>query len=129
MSVRHAQKAKRRQDRKNKKIKDKPSPAPDRSLMDGVKPLLVDYINSEQKYLDIFKSLERGQVYLVATEGPETIHVVLSEKEYLEMMPVRDRGALSERFSRLADEKVVAYTEDDTGFMTYFFEGSEVIRD
>ncbi|WP_070962197.1 hypothetical protein [Vibrio sonorensis] len=131
MSVKQAKKNKRRQARKkSKSIKNnsKPySPAPRQSTIDGVKPLLIGYIQSEQKYLDIFESLERGQVYLVGTEGAHTMHTVLSEQEYLALMPQSDRIALAEQFALLTNEKVVAYTEDDGGFMTYCLVDSEVL--
>ncbi|NOI41109.1 hypothetical protein F0251_22125 [Vibrio sp. 070316B] len=130
MSVRQAKKNKRRQARKKvKAAKSKPySPAPAQNVIDGVKPLLIEYIQSEQKYLDIFKSLERGQVYVVGTEGPQTMHTVLSEDEYLDLMPQRDRTALATQFALLESEKVVGYTEDESGFMTYFFAENEVLQ-
>lgn len=130
MSVRQAQKNKRRQARKKAKANNKPkpySPAPTQNTIDGVRPLLIEYIQSEQKYLDIFKSLERGQVYVVGTEGPQTMHTVLSEEEYLGLMPQEDRASLIAQFALLENEKVVGYTEDDTGFMTYFLAAHEVL--
>lgn len=129
MSVKQAQKNKRRQARKKAKTKPaKPySPAPSQNLIEGVRPRLIAYIQSKQQYLDIFTSLERGQVYLVATEGPHTQHMLISEQEYLGMMPKEDRGPLSAQFALLTTEKVVGYTEDDTGFMTYFLADDEVL--
>lgn len=129
MSVKQAQKNKRRQARKKAKLKPvKPySPAPSQNLIDAVRPKLIEYIKSEQQYLDIFTSLGRGEVYLIATEGANTQHLLLSEEEYLLMMPSEDRKALSAQFSFLSTEKVVGYTEDDTGFMTYFLMDSDVL--
>lgn len=129
MSLKQAEKNKRRQNRKKNKSTSSRlvSPAPSQDLIDDLGPRLIEYIQSEQKYMDIFKSLQRGQVYLVATEGPNTQHVILSEQEYLGLMPQRDREALSTRFSLLTVEKVVAYTEDDTGFMSYFFTDDELL--
>ncbi|MEZ8862521.1 hypothetical protein [Vibrio sp. 10N.247.311.51] len=131
MSVRQVQKNKRRQARKKakaSKTKSKSySPAPTQNVIDGVKPLLIEYIQSEQKYLDIFKSLERGQVYVVGTEGSQTMHAVLSEDEYIGLMPQGDKAALAAQFALLENEKVVGYTEDETGFMTYFFLDHEVL--
>lgn len=131
MSVKQAQKNKRRQARKKAKATHKTpvshSPAPAQNIIDGVKPLLIEYIQSEQQYLDVFKSLERGQVYLVATEGPDTKHMVLSEDEYLSLMPTEDRAALAAHLALVTNEKVVSYTEDDTGFMTYCLTDDEVL--
>lgn len=129
MSVKQAQKNKRRQARKKAKAaKSKSySSAPTQNVIDGVKPLLIEYIQSEQKYLDIFKSLERGQVYVVGTEGPQTMHTVLSEEEYLGLMPQKDKASLAAQLALLENEKVVGYTEDDTGFMTYFLAAHEIL--
>ncbi|MGI2049879.1 hypothetical protein [Shewanella oncorhynchi] len=129
MSVKRASNNKRRQARKKSKISNPKAYglAPNEKVIDLVRPRLIEYIQSEPKYLDIFKSLTRGQIYLVATEGQNTIHTVLDEEKYLGMMPIADREAMSFRLSLLTIEKVVAYTEDDTGFMTYFFTDEEVI--
>ena len=64
MSVRQAKKNKRRHARKKvKAAKSKPySPAPAQNVIDGVKPLLIEYIQSEQKYLDILYPLNTQQV-------------------------------------------------------------------
>jgi hypothetical protein len=129
MSVKRAANNKRRQARKKSKSSNSKAYglAPNEIVIDSVRPRLIEYIQSESKYLDIFKSLTRGQIYLVATEGNNTIHTVLDEEKYLGMMPIADREAMSFRLSLLSIEKVVAYTEDDTGFMTYFFTDEEVI--
>ncbi|EII3125362.1 hypothetical protein [Vibrio parahaemolyticus] len=129
MSVKQAEKNKRRQARKKAKAKvvKSAAPAPEQSVIDSVRPRLIEYIQSEQKYLDVFTSLERGQVYLVATEGPDTKHMALTEQEYLSLMPKGDREALATQFALLTTEKVVGYTEDDTGFMTYCFTEDEVL--
>lgn len=127
MSVKRAANNKRRQARKKSKTTNVYGLAPNDNVIDLVRPRLIEYIKSESKYLDIFKSLTRGQIYLVATEGQNTIHTVLDEEKYLSMMPVADREAMSFRLSLLTIEKVVAYTEDDTGFMTYFFTDEDVI--
>ncbi|MEM6250671.1 hypothetical protein [Shewanella vaxholmensis] len=127
MSVKRAANNKRRQARKKSKTSNVYGLAPNDNVIDLVRPRLIEYIKSESKYLDIFKSLTRGQIYLVATEGQNTIHTVLDEEKYLSMMPVADREAMSFRLSLLTIEKVVAYTEDDTGFMTYFFTDEDVI--
>lgn len=127
MSVKRAANNKRRQARKKSKTTNVYGLAPNDNVIDLVRPRLIEYIKSESKYLDIFKSLTRGQIYLVATEGQNTIHTVLDEEKYLSMMPVADREAMSLRLSLLTIEKVVAYTEDDTGFMTYFFTDEDVI--
>lgn len=129
MSVKRAANNKRRQARKKSKSSNSKAYglAPNEIVIDSVRPCLIEYIQSESKYLDIFKSLTRGQIYLVATEGNNTIHTVLDEEKYLGMMPIADREAMSIRLSLLSIEKVVAYTEDDTGFMTYFFTDEEVI--
>jgi hypothetical protein len=126
MSVKRAENNKRRQARKKPRTPKPFGSVPSRNVIDVVRPRLIEYIQSDQKYLEIFKSLKRGQIYLVATEGQNTIHTVLDEKKYLGMMPISDREAMSLRLSLLGIEKVVAYTEDDTGFMTYFFTDEEV---
>lgn len=127
MSVKRAANNKRRQARKKSRTTNVYGLAPNDNVIDLVRPRLIEYIKSESKYLDIFKSLTQGQIYLVATEGQNTIHTVLDEEKYLSMMPVADREAMSFRLSLLTIEKVVAYTEDDTGFMTYFFTDEDVI--
>lgn len=129
MSVKRAANSKRRQARKKSKISNSKAYglAPNEKVIDLVRPRLIEYIQSESKYLEIFKSLTRGQIYLVATEGNNTIHTVIDEEEFLGMMPIVDQEAMSFRLSLLTIEKVVAYTEDDTGFMTYFFTEEEVI--
>lgn len=129
MSVKRAANSKRREARKKSKISNSKAYglAPNEKVIDLVRPRLIEYIQSESKYLEIFKSLTRGKIYLVATEGNNTIHTVIDEEEFLGMMPIVDQEAMSFRLSLLTIEKVVAYTEDDTGFMTYFFTEEEVI--
>lgn len=129
MSVKRAANSKRRQARKKSKISNSKAYglAPNEKVIDLVRPRLIEYIQSESKYIEIFKSLTRGKIYLVATEGNNTIHTVIDEEEFLGMMPIADQEAMSFRLSLLTIEKVVAYTEDDTGFMTYFFTEEEVI--
>ncbi|QYJ71341.1 hypothetical protein K0H59_20410 [Shewanella sp. FJAT-51649] len=129
MSVKRAANSKRRQARKKSKISNSKAYglAPNEKVIDLVRPRLIEYIQSESKYIEIFKSLTRGKIYLVATEGNNTIHTVIDEEEFLGMMPITDQEAMSFRLSLLTIEKVVAYTEDDTGFMTYFFTEEEVI--
>ncbi|SQH75466.1 protein of unknown function [Shewanella benthica] len=101
---------------------------PSTELMEGVRPRLIEYIKSEDQYLELFKSLKRGQIYLVATEGENTVHMILNEQEYLDMMPSEGRDALSTNLTLLGKEKVVAYTEDTGGFMTYAFADEEVLK-
>lgn len=130
MSVKRAEKNNRRKAKKASKNKSQSKrhvSAPIQSTMDAVRPRLIEYIRSEQNYLDIFMSLEKGQVYLVATESDGTRHLVLSQQDYLEMMPKQDWQDMEQWFALLQEERVVAYTEDDTGFMTYAFDYEEVV--
>ena len=101
---------------------------PSSQLMDAVRPRLIELIKSEDQYLELFRSLKRGQIYLVATEGEQTMHLILNEQEYLDMMPNEDREPLATRLALYGKEKAVAYTEDTGGFMTYAFTDEEVLN-
>lgn len=128
MSVRQSQKDKRRKQRKAK-VKKNPSLSnkPSKVIINDVKPKLIEYLRSNDRYMNYFKNLKRGEVYLIATEEVSTNHLILSEDEYCSMMPEGDAEAIKSEFSQLTTEKVVAYTEDDGGFMTYFLNVSEVL--